>query len=88
MLWKSQQASYSRKETKIKLWSLWIRTHKPTDTFLIMKLEPLLEEIIEAEKVRGKIKLVPIIEMYKKVDYRLFLNYTRDYIWFGKVDYE
>ena len=53
-----------------------------------MKLEPLLEEIIEAEKVRGKIKLVPIIEMYKKVDYRLFLNYTRDYIWFGKVDYE
>lgn len=48
----------------------------------------LLIEIQEAELVRGKLKLDPIIKIYESTIYPYKLDFVRDYLWFGDEDYD
>ncbi|MBS3086995.1 hypothetical protein J4226_00185 [Candidatus Pacearchaeota archaeon] len=44
----------------------------------------ILNEIFQAEKIRGKpIRLTPIADFYKQTDPRFFMNYMRDYLYFA-----
>lgn len=48
--------------------------------------EIVLEEIRIAEEKGRVIKLLPIIDIYKTGDPRMYLNCIRDYIWFNEIN--
>jgi len=73
-------------------YDIW--NHLENDERRLTKRKSLktLMEIIEDEIKESKISrdeyipLLPIAQMYKAMDDRMFLAKTRDYLWFGEYD--
>ena len=48
----------------------------------------MLAELVEAEKTQERtIPMLPLFDLFEKVDYRYFLSVSRDYIYFDDVNY-
>jgi len=45
----------------------------------------VVDEIQQAEDKGVKVSMYDIYKIYKTVDYSLFKNYARDYIWHGDL---
>ena len=51
-------------------------------------IETMLAELVEAEKTQERtIPMLPLFDLFEKVDYRYFLSVSRDYIYFDDVSY-
>lgn len=47
-------------------------------------IEVLIEEFQEAEKIRGRIPMLPVVVIHETCDYRFFKEKYRDYFWFDE----